>query len=416
MRRNRTTELRVGLFVLIALAVTALVSFVIGKQRNVFETKTTYFVYFDDVGGLRAGSPVRLSGVSVGTVSSVDLQDDGRILVRFRVVDRAAHLIRGTPEQCTLDARLRQDAARRADEGRRKVAAAAGKEPPPPARLEQCTVASLDSKGLLGDRLIDLGVGAELPPWDPEQPLPTGGTSGMQGAIDGAIETLDSVNAVARDLRSATAPLADQKLTEDLKTTMGNLEELSDRLTHGEGALQRLISDPSTSDQIAKTLDNLSVASEELAKTAQGVRAITDEVRTGDGSAHELIYGQEGKKTIASLGRAADEVATLLKDVRTSEGTVHDLIYEDSANELLANLNKASADIAAITSDVRKGRGTLGALITDPSIYEDVKRLVGDLERNEVLRALVRYSIQQEESRKKVEVKPASTPKPAPSP
>jgi len=46
----------------------------------------------------------------------------------------------------------------------------------------------------------------------------------------------------------------------------------------------------------------------------------------------------------------------------------------------------------------------IGALLTDPSVYEDIKRLVGDLERNDILRALVRYSIRRDEPREPVEV------------
>ena len=51
------------------------------------------------------------------------------------------------------------------------------------------------------------------------------------------------------------------------------------------------------------------------------------------------------------------------------------------------NVTAMSSDMRAITADVRAGRGTLGGLLTDPSIYEDVKRLVGNLERNEILRS-----------------------------
>ncbi|MEM9864220.1 MAG: hypothetical protein AAF938_21655, partial [Myxococcota bacterium] len=43
-------------------------------------------------------------------------------------------------------------------------------------------------------------------------------------------------------------------------------------------------------------------------------------------------------------------------------------------------------------------RGTVGGFLTDPSIYEDVKRLVGDLQRNDILRSLVRYSIRRDEA------------------
>jgi hypothetical protein len=56
-----------------------------------------------------------------------------------------------------------------------------------------------------------------------------------------------------------------------------------------------------------------------------------------------------------------------------------------------------SDDARAIVHDVRQGKGTLGALLMDPSVYDDLRSLVGNVERNEVLRALVRYSIKADE-------------------
>ena len=44
------------------------------------------------------------------------------------------------------------------------------------------------------------------------------------------------------------------------------------------------------------------------------------------------------------------------------------------------------------------------ALVTDPSIYDDLKRVLGNVERNSVLRALVRYSIKRDEDRPQAEV------------
>ena len=71
----------------------------------------------------------------------------------------------------------------------------------------------------------------------------------------------------------------------------------------------------------------------------------------------------------------------------------------------MTNLQNASDDIAYLTKEMREGKGTIGALLTDPSIYEDIKRLVGDLERNDILRALVRYSINRDGARDPIEVK-----------
>jgi phospholipid/cholesterol/gamma-HCH transport system substrate-binding protein len=58
-----------------------------------------------------------------------------------------------------------------------------------------------------------------------------------------------------------------------------------------------------------------------------------------------------------------------------------------------------SDDLRVIVHNLREGKGTLGALLVDPSVYEDIKSVVGNVERNQVLRALVRYSIKADETR-----------------
>jgi phospholipid/cholesterol/gamma-HCH transport system substrate-binding protein len=73
-------------------------------------------------------------------------------------------------------------------------------------------------------------------------------------------------------------------------------------------------------------------------------------------------------------------------------------------------LNRVSADVAHIVADVRAGKGTLGALLVDPSVYEDLKILLGNVGRNRALRALVRYSIEQDDQSPRVEPR---DPKPA---
>jgi len=65
---------------------------------------------------------------------------------------------------------------------------------------------------------------------------------------------------------------------------------------------------------------------------------------------------------------------------------------------MVDNLNQASADLGQIVRDMREGKGTMGALLVDPSIYEDLKILLGNVGRNRSLRALVRYSISRDES------------------
>jgi phospholipid/cholesterol/gamma-HCH transport system substrate-binding protein len=71
-----------------------------------------------------------------------------------------------------------------------------------------------------------------------------------------------------------------------------------------------------------------------------------------------------------------------------------------------------SVDLRQVVTDMRSGKGTLGALLVDPSVYEDLKLMLGNVDRNRTLRALVRYSIKADEKSPSVEVRDPGPTKP----
>jgi phospholipid/cholesterol/gamma-HCH transport system substrate-binding protein len=100
------------------------------------------------------------------------------------------------------------------------------------------------------------------------------------------------------------------------------------------------------------------------------------------------------------------ELNRSLEAVRTGNGLAHAIVYgDDQTQRLMGNVNAVSDDLREIVANLKAGRGTVGALLVDPTVYEDIKSLVGNVERNQVLRALVRYSIKQNEEKPHVEVK-----------
>ncbi len=65
-----------GFFFLICVALIVGAIFVIGVEKGFMEPKFHMTVVFHEVGGLAIGAPVRLSGVTVGTVGDIDFLDN----------------------------------------------------------------------------------------------------------------------------------------------------------------------------------------------------------------------------------------------------------------------------------------------------------------------------------------------------
>lgn len=373
MKTTSGTRLRVGIFVIAALAIGTGIAFAIGAQENIFASKTTYFAIFQDVGGLQKGNTVRVAGVNVGSVTEVVIGEAGSIEVYFRVIDDAAHLVRG-------DFNLQ-----------------VGKDDP-----AQPSYASIGSKGLLGDRIIEVTVGSDkYPEWDPDEAIPVSVGGGIMALAE---RTLYEAEGTAHNLRLATDPFADQEFSNDLKETARNIAKASGMLASGEGTIGALMTDEQLARDVKGAVKNLKLAGTQVAELGENLNRITEEVQHGDGTAHALFYGTEGTEAITNIRDTFGQLNSILTDIRQGDGTINQLIYGELGDSFMTNLQNASDDIAFLTKEMREGKGTIGALLTDPSIYEDIKRLVGDLERNDILRALVRYSINRDEPREPIEV------------
>ena len=372
MKTTAGTRLRVGIFVLVALVIGASIAFAIGAQENVFAPKTTYHAIFDDVGGLQRGNTVRVAGVNVGSVTEVVIGKSGRIEVYFRIIDTATHLIRGEPGAPII-----------------------GEE-------EKPSLAAIGSKGLLGDRIIEITVGSDkFPEWDPEEPIPVSVGGGIMALAE---RTLVEAEGTARNLRLATDPFADQEFSNDLKETARNLAKASGMIATGDGTIGRLMHDAELGGDVKGAVKELRAAGKQVAALGKNLNKITEDIQTNDSTANALLYGTEGADAIRNIRDTFGQLNTILTDVREGDGAVNQLIYGELGDSFMDNLQSASDDIAFLTKEAREGKGTIGALLTDPSIYEDIKRLVGDLERNDILRALVRYSIRRDEAREPVQV------------
>lgn len=78
-------ETRVGLFILVAIGIFLYLSINIKAFNFDSHKYYTYKAFFDDTGGLAIKAPVKIAGVEVGSVESIELLDNGKAEVMMRI-------------------------------------------------------------------------------------------------------------------------------------------------------------------------------------------------------------------------------------------------------------------------------------------------------------------------------------------
>jgi phospholipid/cholesterol/gamma-HCH transport system substrate-binding protein len=367
--RERRMAWRAGLFVALGLALAGVVVFFVGQENRLFEEQVTYRAFFPNVEGLTDESPVWIGGLEVGRVVGIGFSDesaDQRIEVHIEVTKKYAN-------------RVRED-----------------------------SVVRLSSLGVLGEKAVDITIGnPKAPAMQDGAELRTSSSGDLNSLMRAAGQVMDDSQAISRSLRVAVEAYADPQLTQDVAGTMHSLRALLEEVEKGEGVLHALIYDKEAGRQVREALANAAQAAQRMDSAVGHVEALLEEVRKGDGTAHALIYGKEGAQALSELGAAAGQLAGLIEDAKKSpHGAVHQLVYGD-ARGMFADLGSAAADLKRITSTVAHGEGTVGGLISDPTVYEDLRQVLGNVKRNRILRSLVRFSLNNREELDQVgKVKP----------
>src|SRR3954452_24262725 len=115
-----TSNLRLGLFILVTFAMFSAGVFLVGRQENHFTSNYRLRSEFQNVSGLAEGAQVRVGGIHKGTVKSIKLPDrpDGRIVVSMDLTKDTQSIVR------------------------------------------KDSVASIESEGLLGDKFVEISFGS----------------------------------------------------------------------------------------------------------------------------------------------------------------------------------------------------------------------------------------------------------------
>ncbi|MDA0712933.1 MAG: MlaD family protein [bacterium] len=351
--KRRYLDIILGVFVLVGLVLFGTFIFLIGNQRRLFDDAVYVNAYYPNVAGLNLGADVLLAGVVVGRVSEITFPalkrgmpvSERQIKVKFRISSDMLQWIR------------------------------------------EDSVAQIDSKGLLGDKTINISMGSpdvelikdggiiqSMPPLDFNNALAKAQEvlGSITDSITGAREFLEGFKSKGGDTALADAAIAFKNILQEVQS--------------GDGIVHKLVFDKKAGQEFQKLVSS-------LRHGADSVSTVLGEVKNGDGMLHALIYNKQGADIVKTANAILHDINSVIKEVKSGSGMAHSLIYDSEQGNLVSNLNAAAADLKAIISSVQKGQGTLGRLLVDPSIYDDLKLILGRVKRNEVLKSLIRFSL-----------------------
>ncbi len=387
-RRQLALQIRIGLFVLVSLAVFLALIYLLGAQARLFEARYDLVAEYTEVGGLVPGATVRLAGVQIGRVSSVTL-----------------------PEAPARKVRVTLNIARRFAD-----------------RIRKDSVARIETQGLLGDKLVEISLGSLG-----ASALKPGGSIATREPIElsrlagEGVGILKNVATLSANLNSTVEAFNKSGALDALSATLNSTRRAAEQVgrvtqqvEQGKGWLHALIYEE---PEALRRLNALLAATERLlARAERGEHAVSVLFSPASGrAARHLLDAMESLSQMTEKVKGSDSlVATLLfdprykgvaEDLRTlarnfreiserlvqGKGVVGGLLADREGGplgEATRDFRVAIANLRAITDRLAAGEGTLGGLLEDPTVYENLAAFLEGAQRSTLLRYLIRSTIE----------------------
>ncbi len=254
--------MRLGIFVLVGTVFLVIAAYLIGNNQDMFSRTFTISTVFNNVNGLRLGNNVRFSGINVGIVKSIEMENDSIIRVKMAIEEKMRKHI-------TTDA-----------------------------------VASIGSDGLVGNMIVNI-----IPGRMSGERVQEGNQIASYSRI-GAEDMLGTLNVTNQNAALLTADLL----------------QVTQALTQGKGTLGRLLNDTLMAGDLQKMILNLKQASGRANKTIADLNAFLEKVKFEESVAGVLlsdtIAAERVRSVIAHLESSSIHIDSLTRNLNTTIGEI----------------------------------------------------------------------------------------------
>ncbi|MBI5299342.1 MAG: MCE family protein [Deltaproteobacteria bacterium] len=99
------------------------------------------------------------------------------------------------------------------------------------------------------------------------------------------------------------------------------------------------------------------------------------------------VLADVGKKTMEEIQETMRKMREVMDKLPLQD------VDQKRFREIMTNIDATTGDIRVIADKVKQGEGTLGAFLMDPSLYNDMRSLLGHANRSKLLKGLIRATI-----------------------
>ena len=298
------TEIKVGIFVCIALLGLAYMSLQVSS--GAFLNGGTYdlVVRFDNVTGLKPDSPVEIAGIEVGRVREIGL-DNGRARLVLAIDDKV---------QVPSDVK-----------------------------------ASIKSRGVLGDKFLELSGGS------PEAPRLAEGGEIVRSGRSADLEVLfQKVGQIADDIgvvaKSVAGVFGGPEGEHDLRLTFHSLRDLT----------------VSLNEMVQKNLESVNLIVANLKDFSGDLKHISGNNRKGIDA---IVANFEVAS--AQMRGTLERVNSVMAKIDAGEGAVGRMVNDEKMGE---DLRRAVASLESVAAKIDEGKGSLGKLINDDTTAKELDK------------------------------------------
>lgn len=294
MEKSTRRTIRLGIMVIIGTLLFTMAVYLIGQKQDMFSNTFNLRVVFSNVNGLQPGNNVRFSGINVGSVMGVNIQNDSTIEIVMRVREDVRKFIKSD------------------------------------------ALVTIGTDGLMGNMIININPGKGNAPIVEDNTLLQ---SYSRVKTDDILKTLNMTNENAA------------MLTRSLLDVIENIQ-------HGKGTLSYMVYDTMLRINLIQSVNNLQKVTRKTNQLLADVQGMAGDIKSGKGLAGYLLRDTitSGKliETMTELQQAStniqhstDSLKLFIQKLNSQNGSLSVLISDTTMakdlKETISNLNKGTA-------------------------------------------------------------------------